>query len=143
MPYKFLPDIAIADVAFEASGRNLNEMLESAALATTNVMVKDLKTVKPKVSKSIKIKAENEEMLLFNFLQEIIYQKDANLLLFSKYAVKTKKTRSGYELSGTAKGEKLSMKKHELMVDVKAVTMHMFEVRKTKAGWKARIILDI
>ncbi|MBI2970960.1 MAG: archease [Candidatus Aenigmarchaeota archaeon] len=143
MPYKFLPDIAVADVAFEATGRTLDELLEQAALATTNVMVKELKTVKHKVSKKITVKAESEEMLLFNFLQEIIFHKDADLLLFSAYNVGIKKTSKGFALACTAKGEKLDMKKHELMVDVKAVTLHMFEVKKTKGGWKAHVILDI
>ncbi len=35
------------------------------------------------------------------------------------------------------------MKKHDLIVDVKAVTLHRFEVKQTETGWKASIILDI
>ncbi len=144
MPYKFLPDIAIADIAFEATGKTLNALFKSAALATTNVMVKDLKSVKHKVKKEIKVEADNVELLLFNFLQEIIYYKDAELLLFSKYDVKINEDKKNkkYNLKCTAYGEKLNMKKHTLMVDVKAVTLHMFSVRKNRE-WKARVILDI
>ena len=40
-------------------------------------------------------------------------------------------------------GEKIDMKKHEMLVDVKAVTMHMFEVKKEKNIWKARVVLDV
>ena len=113
MPYKFLPDIAIADVAFEATGKTLPALFKAAALATTNVMVKDLKSVKQKKSKKIDVEAENVELLLFNFLQEIIYYKDADLLLFSKYNVKIKKNKKDktYKLQATAYGEKLNMKK--------------------------------
>lgn len=147
MPYKFLPDIAIADVAFEATGKTLPALFKSAALATTNVMVKDLKAIKHKVKKNIEVEADNIELLLFNFLQEIIYYKDAELLLFSRYEVKISedkrdKKNKTYKLISTAYGEKLNMKKHTLMVDVKAVTLHMFYVRKNK-DWKARVILDI
>ena len=45
MPYKYLEDVSIADVAFEATGRTLDDMFESAGLAVTNVMVKDGVTV--------------------------------------------------------------------------------------------------
>ena len=32
MSYKFIEDLSLADVAFVASGKTLNEMLKSAAL---------------------------------------------------------------------------------------------------------------
>ncbi len=46
MPYKYLKDVSIADVAFVASGATLEEMFEFAGLATANVIVKDLKSVR-------------------------------------------------------------------------------------------------
>jgi len=141
MPYRFFKDIAIADVAFEATGKTLEEVLESAGLAVTNTMVKDLGSVKRKVKKRISVKSDSEEMLLFNFLQEIVFLKDSKKLLFSKFAVRVK--RKPLHLSCVAEGEKLSMKKHELLVDVKAVTFHRFEVEETKAGWRAQVILDV
>ena len=141
MPFKFLEDIAIADVAFEARGKNLEELFESAALATTQVMV-DLKTIGKDVSKPIAIKAKDVDKLLRDFLDEIIFVKDTELLVFSKFDVKIKEN-SGYELKANAYGEKLDMKKHKFGVDVKATTMHMFELKKEANGWKARVILDI
>jgi len=141
MPYKFLKDVAIADVAFEASGRTLKELFESAGMAVTNTMVKDLKKVRPKVMKTIKLKADTIENLLFNFLQEIVFLKDAKLLLLSKFSVKIDEKK--ISLTAKASGEKLDMEKHELLVDVKAVTMHNFEVKKEKNKWVARVILDV
>ncbi|HLC59445.1 MAG TPA: archease, partial [archaeon] len=73
MTYKFIEDLSLADVAFIASGKTLNEMLKSAALAVTNTMVKDLKSVKSKVEKNFVIEAKDAENLLFKFLQEIIF----------------------------------------------------------------------
>lgn len=142
MSYKFLEDIAIADVAFEATGKTLEELFESAALAVTNTQVKDLKSVKQKVGKEIKVESDSIEMLLFNFLQELIFYKDAELLLFSKFDIKIIEEKK-YKLKGKAYGEKLNMKKHELLVDVKAVSLHNFKVEKTTKGWKADVILDV
>lgn len=141
MSYKFFSDIAIADVAFEATGKTLEEMFESAALAVTNTMVKDLKSVRHRVKKKISVKDEKVDMLLFNFLQELIFYKDSKKLLFSKFTVKIK--RKPFQVSCIAEGEELDMKKHELLVDVKAVTLHKFEVEETSRGWRAQVILDI
>ena len=138
MSYKFLEGISLADVAFEAKGKTLEEMFVSAAEAMTLTMVKDLKTVKPKVTKKISLKAENVEKLLYAFLEELIFLKDSKVMVFSKFKLKVTET----SLSGEILGEKLDMKKHEMLVDVKAVTMHMFEVKKN-GKWKARVVLDV
>jgi len=143
LPYKFLEDFSIADVAFEAEGNNLEELFLSSALALTNTMVKDLDKIDIKVEKEIKIEDSSLEMLLFNFLQEIIFYKDAERLIFSHYEIKIEKNSDKYKLYCLAKGEELDMKKHELLVDVKAVTMHYYEVIFSEGKWKARIVLDV
>ncbi len=137
MKYKFFDHTA--DVLFEAEGKTLNELFEAAALATEETQV-DLKTVKPKITKKITLEKDNVEMLLFDFLQELIFLKDAERLLFSKFEIKIKE---GYKLEAKLYGEIIDQKKHTLNVDVKAVTLHRFEVKKAKNGWFARIILDI
>ena len=141
MSYKFLEDISLADVAFEASGKTLEELFESAALATTNVMIKDLKTIKPNIKKKIKLHASTVENLLHDFLQELVFLKDAKQLIFSKYKIKINEKK--LELTADISGEKLNPKTQTHMVDVKAVTWHQYEVRKTEKGWIARVILDI
>jgi len=143
MPYKFLEDIAIADVAFEATGKTLRELLESAGLAVTNTMVKNLDAVEQKVEKKFTVEGDNAEKLLFNFLQEIIFYKDAELLLFNKFELDIVPKKSKFQLAVKAYGEKLDMKKHELLVDVKAVSLHNFKVEETKNGWVASVILDV
>ncbi len=140
MPFQYLEDIAIADVAFEATGKTLEELFESCGLATMQVMV-DLEDVGRNVKKDVTIKADTIEELLKKFLDELVFIKDSELLLFSKFDAKIKKN-SAYELRATALGEKLDVNRHKLGVDVKAVTMHMFEVKKDGV-WKARVILDI
>lgn len=142
MSYKFLEDVAIADVAFIATGKTEEEMFESAALAVTNTMVKDLKSVKNNVTKTIKVEGNDMQTLLFNFLQEIIFLKDAKRLLLNKFNIKISEGKK-LKLVAKASGEKLNMKKHELLVDVKAVSMHNFKVVKMKSGWSTSVILDV
>ena len=84
MSYKYLEDVAVADVCFEASGKTLEELFESCGLATTNVMIKTLKKISPKQKRKISVSADTIENLLFKFLEEIIFLKDARQLVFSK-----------------------------------------------------------
>ncbi len=46
-------------------------------------------------------------------------------------------------LKGRAKGEKIHGEKHIMRSDVKAVTYHLLEVKKTDNKWVARVVLDI
>src|SRR3989344_86095 len=140
MSYEFIDHTA--DVAFKSKGKTLEELFESCALATEQTMVKNLKKIKHKVKKIIKLKAKNPEELLFNFLQELIFLKDAKLLLFSKFKIKIKQNKE-FLLIAESYGEKLNPKKHELLVDVKAVTYHSYKVEKIKNYWKAFIIIDV
>ncbi len=141
MPYKFLEDLTVADVAFEARGKTLNELFKSAALALFDI-VADPKKVKKKISKKITIEKNNIEDLMFSFLEEIVFLKDSESLIFNSSKVNIKQNRT-LKLSATLFGDKIDYKKYELKTDPKAVTMHKFEVKKEKQGYKARVIVDI
>jgi SHS2 domain-containing protein len=141
MPYRFLEDIATGDAAFEAEGRTLEELFVEAAVATFEVMV-DTKGVEPRITREVELKNEAVDGLLFDWLSELVYLKDAEAVLFSKFNVNIKKN-DAYELKARVSGENINQQKHILRSDVKAVTYHMFEVKKTEENWTARIILDI
>ena len=142
MPYKFLPDIALADIAFEARGRTLNELFEQAALALSDIMA-DRKKVKKTKKKKIALSADGIDTLLYDFLSELLYVKDVDSLTFSACTVKVAESKGKWKLAATMEGEKIDLKKAHMRNDVKAITMHMFEVARTKAGWKAVIVVDI
>lgn len=141
MPYKFLEDVAIADVCIEARGKSLNELFEQAGLASTSVMV-ELNSLGKKLKKEIILESEDVSKLFLAFLEEIVYIKDTDGLLFSKYKVKIKKDKV-YKLKASCYGEKINPKKQILMADLKAVTLHMFEIKKVNGRWFARFVLDI
>jgi SHS2 domain-containing protein len=141
MPYRYLEDIATADAAFEVEGKTLEELFRDAAVATFEVMV-DTGTVKPEVTREIELENEDVDNLLFDWLSELVYLKDADGLIFSRFDVNIRKN-DAYKLKATASGEPINQRKHSLRSDVKAVTYHMFEVKKTGENWTARVVLDI
>ena len=143
MPYTFIEGITLADIAFEAWGRDLEETFRSAADATMNVMVEDLDSIQPEEKREISIEHDALDLLLFNFLQEFIYYKDAEQLLLRVSEIIIQKNNSHYTLKTTALGEKIDPVCHRMRVDVKAVTLHRFSLEETNNGWKALVILDI
>ena len=143
MPFKFIDNVSIADVAFEATGKTIEEMFASAGEALMNTQVKNLGSVSAKVERRFELDEKDVERLLHKFLQELIFYKDADLLLFRDYKLSIGKGGKGFTLKASLKGEPIDQKKHELLVDVKAVSWHMFQVEESGDGWKAFVILDV
>lgn len=143
MPYRYLDDVATADVAFEAWGASLEEVFTAAADATMNVMVDDLTTIGRKDEISIELAHEEPDLLLFNFLNELVYLKDARKLLLRVQSIFIGYESGKFALKGTLFGETPDPARHPLRVDVKAVTLHRFSLEQTARGWDAFVILDI
>ena len=131
-----------ADVLFKAVGNTLPELFEQCALATEDTQV-DVTKIEHKETITITGKNKTIDRLLFDFLDDLVYHKDADLLIFNKFDIKIEEKNGEYTLNCEATGEKLSHKKHDPKVDVKAVTMHLFDVNKIEDGWEAQVILDI
>jgi SHS2 domain-containing protein len=143
MAYKYLEDVGTADIAFEATGRDLPDLFTAAADATMNVMIENIDAINPREMRRIELKNDKIDMLLFDFLQELIYLKDAERLLLRVREAKIDDKEGAYSLTATVAGEPLDAAHHQQRADVKAVTLHDFRVERTGGGWKATAILDI
>lgn len=138
MPFKFNEEIAIADVAVEVWANTIEELFCDSALAITEVMV-ETATVEPRIEKGISLSSNSLDMLLYDFLSEIVYLKDAQSLLFSKFDVKI----DGLYLEAKLFGENIDREKHNLRIDVKAVTLYRFKLYYEDKFWRAEFVLDI
>lgn len=143
MPYTYLEEIAIADIAFRATGKTEEEVFAAAADATVNVMVEDLDTIRDRTRIPLRLENDALDMLLFDFLNEFVYLKDAKGLLMRVATIRVDRWDSRYILEGELYGEELDALRHPLRGDVKAVTLHRFDLRRTDDGWEATVILDI
>ena len=102
MPFQYLEDIGTADIAFEATGRDLSELFMSSADATMNVMIENLDSIESHETRRIELKNDAIDMLLFDLLQELIYFKDAERLLLRVREMHVKEEEGVHSL--TAKG---------------------------------------
>ncbi len=143
MPYRYRDDVAVADVAFEAWGTSPEEVFMAAADATMNVMVNDLAAIEQALEITVNLEREELDLLLFGFLNEIVFLKDARQLLLRVRSLSVEKTSATFKLHATLYGESINSEKHALSVDVKAVTLHQFSVRRNDERWEAFVILDI
>ncbi|MBS3164795.1 archease [Candidatus Woesearchaeota archaeon] len=141
--FRYLEDTAYADIAFEAEGRSIEDAFVSAAQALTDTMA-DPSALAPSRKHTLSLTAASLELLLFDWLAELIYLKDAEQLLFSSFEVAIKKQRSRFSLRAIIHGTPLvDVAKESLRNDVKAVTMHQLSFQETEQGYRCRVVLDI
>jgi SHS2 domain-containing protein len=143
MPWRFLEGRTTADTAFRAEGRTIEELFTSAAEAVLGTMVGDPLAVAPRVERTITFSAESAEMLLFELLQAVIFHKDAERLLLRVAEVSIERTPSVWSCKATLRGERVDSRSHELLTDVKAVTLQGYRVAPTSGGWEAEVVLDV
>jgi SHS2 domain-containing protein len=134
--YVMIDDLT-SDVMFEVQGKNLRELFENAADAMASVICK-AELVKAKKKIDLEISAENEEKLLFSWLQRIIALVDTEEMFFSKFQITEIDER---HMKATVCGEGVTPGKG--LTVVKAVTYYGLSLKKTDSGWKARVALDV
>ncbi|MDP3917414.1 MAG: archease [Nanoarchaeota archaeon] len=140
--YKFLDDVAIADIAFEAEADSLNGVFIACGEAVFETISDVEKVDKIKVY-DISLKSDTLEKLLYDFLETIVYYKDTDSVVFNSCEVKIEEKDNNFLLKGKIYGEYINRNKHELYSDVKAITMHMFKLEKKGDNYKATVVLDI
>lgn len=143
MPFRFLEHIATADVAFESWGKTLEELFISSATALLATMVQEPEEVL--LSQELRITLENDELdlLLFAFLNELVFLKDARGMLLHGERVDITELDGLLRLEALARGERIAPSRHKLLVDVKAVTLHRFAVVHEEGQWRATVVLDV
>lgn len=141
-----------ADILFRCEAGSLERLFVQAGLAIGETTTR-LNTIEEIEERLITGKNKNLEYLLFDFLDDLLFYKDTEFLIFKRFEIKINKKKlennqGEYELTCKATGEKLQEGKHERTIDIKAITMHMFEVKKVSSGdeeekWSCQVLVDI
>ncbi|HWC05552.1 MAG TPA: archease [Methylomirabilota bacterium] len=139
--YKVLEDMAFADSAFEVEGQDLNDLFETAARALAELMVEPA-TLETSIERPIGLSADKVDLLLYDWLSELIYRKDRDREVFPEARVRVSGT-GPFRLDGTVRGGVIDRTRTALRADPKAVTFHQFVVAPVDGGWRARIVIDI
>lgn len=128
-----------ADMGIRGIGRTRDEAFEQAALAMTAVIT-DPAQVKAAEMVEITRSAPDDELLLVDWLNALVYEMATRKLLFSRFEVKVK----DHTLTARAFGEPMDAAKHHMAVEVKGATYTALRVAQESNGeWIAQCVVDV
>ncbi len=128
-----------ADVGLRARAASLENLFAEAARALFSVIVANLEAVQPRETIHLAIAAAPPDEMLRDWLAELLYTFEARRLVLAQFDVAI-----GTDgLKATARGEPIDPQRHQLDMEVKAVTWHGLKVVRDGDGWLAEVIVDI
>jgi SHS2 domain-containing protein len=128
-----------ADIGIIAYGADIKQVFANAALGLFNLMA-DLDNLKEDTKREIELSAEDVEVLLVEWLNELIYISDVEHIIFKRFEINEL---SNTQLRATCFGEKIKPGQHRLKREIKAATYHMLRLNKENGSYKVQIIFDI
>jgi SHS2 domain-containing protein len=127
-----------ADIGVRGFGATKAEAFEQAALAMT-AAVAEPATVAPRERATIRCEAPDDELLLAEWLNALVYEMATRRMLFSKFNVKLENAK----LSAEAWGEPVDPVRHRPAVEVKGATYTTLRVARHGDGWVAQTVVDV
>jgi SHS2 domain-containing protein len=128
-----------SDIGVRGIGDSKAAAFEQAALALTAVIT-DPKSVAATERIELICQAPDDELLLVEWLNALIYEMATRKMLFARFAVSI----DDRKLVGKAWGEPIDESKHELAVEVKGATCTNLSVRQDESGrWRAQCVVDV
>ena len=140
--FRFLEEIALADIGFEAEGGSIEEVFRGATQALLESMATP-STVAETWERTIEQSDVDPSALLFDWLSEVVYWKDAAGVVFREAPLTLTHVDDVWLLRARLIGAPVNQETQELHADVKGVTKHLYELKQTGGRWKARVVLDV
>lgn len=141
--FHFLDDVATADLAFDASGDSLQELFQAATCAVIEALADPI-TVGTTWRQTIERTDEDPAELLFDWLSDLVYWKDAAGVVFNRSDLTlTRQDHGCWKLTGLLYGAPVNGSVQTLRADVKGITKHLYEVKQEDMHWHARVVVDV
>jgi SHS2 domain-containing protein len=139
---RFLEEIALADIAFEAEGESVEEVFRGSTQAILETMANP-STVSGGWERTIVRSDVDPSTLLFDWLSEVVYWKDAEGVVFREAPLTLTREGDVWLLHARLIGAPVDYQTQELHADVKGVTKHLYGLKQIGNGWKVRVVLDV
>jgi len=128
-----------ADIGIRVRAADLNGLFEDAARGLFAVLVANPEAIRPVQELSFRIEAQRLDDLLHDWLAELLFAFDTRRVLLGEFRVGV----SGDRVEATARGEPIDPQRHQLDMEVKAITYHGLKVERDGDGWLAEVIVDL
>ena len=125
-----------ADRALKIYGSDLQELLINAAGGMNSLLVQEYNVFSLQEEKSVELDAIDSESLLVEWLSELAYWAEIELLVFHKFDLHSV---SPTHIKATIHGNRVA----QLENHIKAVTYHNLEIIQTDAGLTATVVFDV
>lgn len=128
-----------ADIGVRGYGSNLAEAFTQAALAMSGV-VTELDKIDLSESVTVECDAPEFDLLLVDWLNEIVYQMATRNMLFGAFDVRI----DDQHLFAQLHGEVVDREKHRPAVEIKGATFTELKVYRAENGeWVAQCVIDV
>jgi len=127
-----------ADVAVEARAKDRDAVFAAIADGLTAAHCEELPLVGERFS--VSVLAESEEALLFDYLDELIYERDVRDVLPADHEVRIEREGEGWHLEANARGVPLDAVDAR---EIKAVTYSEMALEERAEGWYAYVVFDV
>lgn len=128
-----------ADIGVRGFGETKEQAFEQAALAAIAVMT-DVATVQGDEMIRVSCEAPDDEMLLVDWLNTVVFEIAMRKMLFNRFAIE----RKGTHLHAQLWGEKIDLERHQPCVEIKGATYTDTRVFQRKDGtWVAQCVVDL
>jgi len=142
--YKILEHTA--DLGLQVWGKTPEELFTEAAQAMMSLYV-DPKSVVEKEACPLRVEAGTLEDALHVLLREILSEMQVKSWVFSRFQIEktniSKNCEKTYFLESRLWGEPIDQKRHDICLEIKAVTRHNFYVKRNNPWWEASILFDV
>ena len=105
----------------------MNEAFENAGLAIFNI-ISDTSGIDALKEIEFEVTSEDEVSLLYDYLEELLFYHEIEFMLFSEFHVEID---DDLHLKAKIIGEEIDWDKHERKTEIKAITFHMMDVKRT------------
>lgn len=120
-------------------GNSLEEAFEQAALAMTAIIT-DPMQINAIEQVAISCQATDDELLLVDWLNVLIYEMATRKLLFSRFEVHVR----NHALAARVWGEPMNRNRHQMVVEIKGATYTALKVaQQTNGQWIAQCVVDV
>ena len=130
-----------ADLGIRVRAFEITELFRAAAEGLFGIIVANPESIRPELTERIILSADDQEDLLFNWLNELLFLCETRHRLYRDFQVVIEK--DGQGLTATVASEAIDRDRHLLDHEVKAVTRHGFSLARDGSEWLAEAILDI
>jgi tRNA nucleotidyltransferase (CCA-adding enzyme) len=128
-----------ADIGVRGFGATREAAFEGAATALTAVLTCP-ERVRPRQAVEIACEAPDDELLLVDWLNALVYEMATRGMLFGRFTVRIE----GHGLNGEAWGEPIDAARHSPATEVKGATYAELSVAKREDGlWVAQCVVDV